>query len=60
MQGMIQCQSYHLKDKGGEKEKLHTELVQYCLMSSLMAISFLCNLGPVWYHPTILSLAVKH
>lgn len=26
-------------------------------MSSLMAISFLCNLGPVWYHPTILSLA---
>lgn len=25
----------------------HTELVQYRLMSSLMAISFLCNLGPV-------------
>lgn len=26
-------------------------------MSSLMAMSFLCSLGPVWYHPTILSLA---
>lgn len=24
-----------------------------------MAMSFLCSLGPVWYHPTILSLAVK-
>lgn len=24
-----------------------------------MAMSFLCNLGPVWYHPTILSLAAK-
>lgn len=22
-----------------------------------MAISFLCSFGPVWYHPTILSLA---
>lgn len=28
-------------------------------MSSLMAMSFLCSLGPVWYHPTILSLAGK-
>lgn len=28
-------------------------------MSSLMAMSFLCSLGPVWYHPTILSLAMK-
>lgn len=26
-------------------------------MSSLMAMSFLCSFGPVWYHPTILSLA---
>lgn len=24
-----------------------------------MAMSFLCSLGPVWYHPTILSLAGK-
>lgn len=24
-----------------------------------MAMSFLCSLGPVWYHPTILSLAEK-
>lgn len=24
-----------------------------------MAMSFLCSLGPVWYHPAILSLAVK-
>lgn len=28
-------------------------------MSSLMAMSFLCSLGPVWYQPTILSLAGK-
>lgn len=59
--------SHLLKDKENEGEKKGkqmnkkcnwlTELVQYRLMSSLMAISFLCNLGPVWYHPTILSLA---
>ncbi len=36
---------------------LHTELEQYCFMSSFMAISFLCSFGPVWYHPTIRSLA---
>lgn len=36
-----------------------TELGQYLFMSSLMAISFLCSLGPVWYHPTIRSLAKK-
>lgn len=37
----------------------HTEFVQYCFMSSLMAMSFLCSFGPVWYQPTILSLAGK-
>lgn len=34
-----------------------TELGQYLFISSLMAMSFLCSFGPVWYHPTILSLA---
>lgn len=34
-----------------------TELGQYLFISSLMAMSFLCSLGPVWYQPTILSLA---
>lgn len=34
-----------------------TELGQYLFISSLMAISFLCSFGPVWYQPTILSLA---
>lgn len=45
------------QDKSVKNCNWLTELVQYRLMSSLMAISFLCNLGPVWYHPTILSLA---
>lgn len=34
-----------------------TELGQYLFINSLMAMSFLCSFGPVWYHPTILSLA---
>lgn len=34
-----------------------TELGQYLFISSLMAMSFLCSFGPVWYQPTILSLA---
>lgn len=38
---------------------VHTEFAQYCFMSSLIAISFLCSFGPVWYQPTILSLAEK-
>lgn len=35
------------------------ELGVYFRISSLMAMSFCCNFGPVWYQPTIFSRAVE-
>ena len=37
-----------------------TEFEQYLRISSLTLTSFWCSLGPVWYHPTILSRAKKN
>ena len=36
-----------------------TELEQYLLINSFTLTSLWCNLGPVWYQPTILSRALN-